>query len=516
MQMRTWRPWSLLFCLLVMLAGCAGVTHPSGDDEIVLAAARDLAPGPHDAFYCSSLLEVWEPLIDADTDGQPKPVLATSWEMSDDARVWIFHLRKGVHFHDGTPFNAQSVVKNFDRIAQGFRTSQFYYMSLDLMYPGLLTWQALDEYTVQLTFDRAMPQLPYLMAGWNSAQFSPQSFDAQGQFVTTAIGTGPFRLQEVRLGSHVLLINNEDYWGTRAKASRIRVRVIPTAETRFSALKAEEIMGVLDLGALTPALATELVKDSRFELETHKMTISHYLFLQGESGVFSDWRLRQAVSLGVDRKALARQYFYGYAVPTGNPINSTSPFGRVREPIYDPEKAKQLAHEVLGERRVSVRFLLSQQGSERYPYKEMAEWIQAEMKPLGLDLDIIILDSAAAAQEIRRGNYDMTLGIRGLSSMDPEDLFWEWLSSGERGTANHGRHFGYSPAKADALLSELATTSSKTERQAVYDELQILAQEYAAVVPLFEDTNILVHNKKIRGYRPRIYGVTLSETEWVR
>lgn len=516
MFIKKWWNCILLLCAIIACAGCISTSQTVGSGEIVLAAARDLAPGPQDAFYCSSVLEVWEPLIDADASGQPKPVLATSWEMSEDARVWTFHLRKGVHFQDGTPFNSWSVLKNFDRIGQGFRTSQFYYMSLDLMYPGLLTWEALDEYTVRLTFSRAMPQLPYLMAGWNSAQFNPASFDEQGQFTTMAIGTGPFCLQEVRLGSYVLLARNKDYWGNPAKAERIRIRVIPAAETRFSALKAEEIMGALDLGALTPALAAELIKDDRFELVANQSTISHYLFLQGENGVFSDLRLRQAVALGVDRAALAEQYFYGYAVPTRSLINSISPFGDVQEPVYDKEEAKKLAAEVLGERRVPVRFLLSQQGMERYPYKEMAEWIQAELQPLGLDVHIVVLDNAATVQEIRRGDYDMTLGIRGLSSMDPEDLFWEWLSSGDRGTVNHGRHLGYSSQKADELLQRLATSVNEAERRAIYNELQSIAQTNSAIIPLLEDTNVLVHNKKIRGYQPRIYGVTLSETEWER
>ena len=512
-----WSVWIVcLGILLTLLTGCSAGTSHAPDDEIVLAAARDLSPGPHDAFYCSKLLQVWEPLIEIDNQGEPVPVLATSWESSADAKTWTFHLRQGVSFHDGTPFTAASVVANFDRIAGvGFRGSQFYNMALRLMYPSLETWEAVDDYTVRLTFAKPMPTLPYLMGGWNSAQFNPKAIDPETwDFISTDIGTGPFRLTAHAQDQYTVITRNDAYWGDKARAKTIRVRVIPDAQTRFSALKAEEIMGVVDLGAITPALAQELAQDEHFALVHNKMTITHYLTLRGNDGVFADERMKRAVSLAIDRDALVNNYFYGHATPTVNLINSVSPFGRVVAPRYAPEEAKRLAREVLGDRRQAVRLLISQSSAERYPYKEMAEWIQAELRPLGLDVTIVLLDGAAYSQALRNGEHDLTLHIRGLSSMDPADLFWEWMSNDERGLANISRCIGYSRDDAQALLESIADANTPAARREVYDRLQEIALEHPVTVPLFEDENLLVHNKKIRGFTPTIYGVTLSETEW--
>lgn len=512
-----WAAWIFSFALLIaMLVGCGMSPSHGPKDEIVLAAARDLSPGPHDAFYCSKLLQVWEPLIEINNEGEPVPVLATSWESSADAKTWVFHLRKGVSFHDGTPFNAKSVISNFDRISGvGFRGSQFYNMALRLMYPSLTTWEVVDEYTVRLQFSKSMPTLPYLMGGWNSAQFNPASFDKNTwDFISKDIGTGPFRLTDCAKDQYTVISRNESYWGQKTKAKSIRVRVIPDAQTRFSALKAEEIMGVVDLGAITPALAKELGQDSRFSVVNNKMTITHYLTLRGNDGIFADERMKKAVSLAIDRDALVKNYFYGHATPTQNLINSMSPFGRVVSPRYDPAEAMALAKEVLGDERRAVKLFISQSSAERYPYKEMAEWIQAELRPLGLDVTISILDGAAYSQALRKGEHDMTLHIRGLSSMDPADLFWEWMSRDERGLANISRCIGYSRHDVQELLESIADSETMERRQKVYDRLQEIALEHPVTLPLFEDENLLVHNTKIRGFTPTIYGVTLSDTEW--
>ena len=101
------------------------------DDEIVLAGYRNVAPGVDDAYYCSVILYVWEPLITMDAAGQPVGKLAKSWEMSDDAKTWTFHLQEGVKFHDGEAFNADAVLYNFDRMRSEVKPSGFYSLNID-------------------------------------------------------------------------------------------------------------------------------------------------------------------------------------------------------------------------------------------------------------------------------------------------------------------------------------------------------------------------------------------------
>lgn len=107
--------------MLSLITGCSkpeennDVSKMNNEKEVVLAAARDLAPGEQDAYYTSSILYVWEPLIGLGDDGKPKAELAEKWSNSGDYKEWTFTIKKGVKFHDGVDLNADSVVKNFER-----------------------------------------------------------------------------------------------------------------------------------------------------------------------------------------------------------------------------------------------------------------------------------------------------------------------------------------------------------------------------------------------------------------
>lgn len=505
--------------VLMCLVGCgSNEGSQSSDKEIVLAAARDLAPGEKDPYFTSSILQVWEPLVGLGNDGKPIPVLATSWESKEDSKVWTFTLREGVVFHDGEKFNAKAVVENFNRWSvMGYKTSPFYGTSLEKMYPHLLKWEAIAEHKVQLTFSEPMPTLPYLMASWSSAMFSPKSLNLKnGDFNGIAKGTGPFMVKEAVKNQYTVIERFDNYWGTKAKAKTIRVKVIPTPETRFSALKSGEVMGVVDLGALTPALIKEIVKDDRFAAVTNKMTISHYLTIKGDKGAFSDERLKKALSLVLDRKALTTQFFHDFATPTVNLINSASPFGRIVEPKRDIAEAKQLAQAVTGGKTVDVLFLIPQYGVDRYPYKEIAEWIQSDLKEIGLHAKLQILDGAAYKVAMRDGHYDIAIHTRGLGSMDPARLLTEWMSNDDKGTINKESHIGFSNAEAQAIIESIPGLATEEARKAAYIKLQDIALEHPVTIPLFEEMNLLVHNKAIKGFTPTIYGVTLSETEWAK
>ena len=175
------------------------------DAEIVLGGYRSLAPGEKDGYYCSKILYVWEPLITQDDTASPVPCLAESWEMSPDGKTWTFKLRQGVKFHDGTPFNAEAVVANFDRMRIGVKNSSFYPLDIKSHYPGLSTYEKADDYAIKLTFENPSPTQLFNMVNFGSAIFSPGCFDGEGNFSGIVQGTGPFKIAENVLDQFVLL-----------------------------------------------------------------------------------------------------------------------------------------------------------------------------------------------------------------------------------------------------------------------------------------------------------------------
>lgn len=483
------------------------------DKEIVLAAPRDVAPGKEDAFFTSVILYVWEPLVAMGKNGEPTPKLATSWEASEDKREWTFKLKEGVTFHNGEEFNADAVVANFNRYKKmKSRKSKFYTFRVDKIYPGLIDCVKVDDYSVKVTFENPLPTLPYNMVNFGSPIYSIDSFDENGDFLGIPSGTGQFKLVEMEKDSYCLLEAYDGYYGEKAKAKKIRVKVIPDAQTRYSALKAEEIMGVMDLGAITPTLAEELLKDERFEKSVEKSSISHYISANGNKAPFDNPKMKKAISLAIDRQLIVGEFYKGFGQPTQNLLNYASPFVKTIQPQYDIEKAKELANEVLQGQEMDIDMIVPSSFTQRYPYKEKAQYIQSTLKDLGLKVNILIYDWPTFKELRKNGEFNLSMHIQGLPNMEPYSIFDRFMRS--NGSTNIAYNLGYKSDRVDELMNKLDETLELEERGKIYDELQEISAEELATIPLFCDSNLIVYNKKIDGYKSIIYGTTLPEVHW--
>lgn len=489
--------------------GKRALIHP--EDEIVLAAYRNTAPGVEDAYYCSVILYVWEPLITMDESGEPIGKLAKSWEMSQDAKTYTFHLEEGVKFHDGEPFNADAVLFNFDRMKSGLKQSGFYNMNIDRFYPNLDQVEKLNEYTLRLTFKEPSPTLLYNMTNFGSAIFSPRCFDENYDFKGIAAGTGPFKITENVKDQYVLLERNEDYRGDKAAAKTIRIKTIPDVNTRFSAMKSGEIMGVIDIRAFTPTLAVELAKDPQFAIETTKSTMIDYLCLNGVRPPFDDIRMRKAVSLLIDRSAIAEQIYLGYAAPTANLLNYSTPFYKEFPVEHDIAEAKKLAGEVLGGSRVSVTYLILQNNAEQ---KAEAEFISSLLQQIGVDVTIETYDWAAMWDKQSKGDYGIARHSKGLNNMDGLTMFKQYMYS--TGDLNVAYCLGSQDQEVDSLIRRADVELDMAKRREMYDKLQEISVERQPIVPIFNEETLLVYNKKLSGYQAKIYGLELPKIGWAQ
>lgn len=477
---------------------------------IVLAAGRHLAPGEKDAYYCSKVMEVWEPLITQNPDGTPKPKLAESWEMRDGGKEWIFHLRKGVFFHNGTPFNADSVIGNIERMKLGVKRSSFYGLDIKTFYPSLVSCNRIDDYTVQFLFAEPNINELYKMMDFGSPIFAPECFDEDGNFNGIAIGTGPYMIETNELGKYVRIIKNENYYGEKAYVPTIVIRNIPSPDVRYSALKAGEIDGVLDLNAIPPVLAEELRKDSNFEISTNKSTMIRFLAMNGTKFPFDDVRMRQAVSLAIDRRNLVQALYLGYAKPTTNILNYTSPYYLDISVPFDRIKAKELAREVLGDKRVDITYCIN--GAESLQKGE-AELIAYWLKDIGLDVTIESMEYATMVRTIRKGDYHIARLQQGLPNGDPYSIIYTFMMPD--GGRNEASSLGYSNDEVKTLMSEVKHMTDEDGRRRIYNRLQQISTEDLPVVPLFNDISVVAANRRLKHYDALIYGVDLSKLELI-
>lgn len=505
---------ALLLIIALTCFGCGNQNETQlnidakNENVVTLAAYRHLAPGNKDAYYCSKILGVWEPLITRDEKGLPAPCLATSWEMLDGGKTWIFHLRKNVYFHNGTKFNAASVIANFDRMKKGLKRSNFYNLSLNLYYPSLINYEKLDDYTVSLSFKEPNINQLYKMTDFGSPIFAPECFDEKGNFKEYALGTGPYKIEENALNKYVRLKRNDNYWGSLGKIEGFIVKNIPNTDTRYAALKSGEIDGVLDLNAIPPFLAEEIKKDNRFAVESNKSTMIRYLALNNSKFPFNDVRMRQAVSLAIDRKNLVNALYMGYAQPTMNVLNYTSPSYKEFPLEYNLEKAKKLAKEVLGNKRCDVTYCIN--GAEPLQKGE-AELIAYWLQEIGIDVHIQSLEYATRAKMLRKGDYDIARLQKGLANGDPYEVLNSFLMP--NGSIYISSHTGYQNREFQQLMQQVKHTVDENKRQQIFNRVQEIAVEEEPLIALFNDMNIVAYNKRLKNYKPLIYGVDLSKIE---
>lgn len=507
----------IIFCITVFCGGCniaenknITVITKNDDNTIVLGAGRHLAPGEKDGYYCSKTLEVWEPLITHDENGLPKPCLASKWKMLDNGKVWIFNLREDVNFHDGSKFNADSVIKNFDRMKQGVKQSSFYGLDINSFYPSLDKYEKLDDYTIRLTFREPNVNQLYKMMDFGSPIYSPNCFSEDGNFNGFAIGTGPYKIIENKLNKYVVLQKFDGYYGKKAKIKQIVIKNIPNADVRYSALKSEEIAGVLDLNAIPPFLAEEIKKDYRFAVSTNKSTMVRFLALNGSKFPFNDVRMRQAVSLAINRDMLVKALYLGYGYPTTNILNYTSPYYKDFQVSYNLDKAKTLAESVLGDKRCEIVYCIN--GADQLQKGE-AELIAYWLKDIGLDVIIQPLEYATMVKQVKKGDYNISRLQQGLPNGDPYNIFYTFMMPD--GSRNKNCSLGYHNAEVISLMNKVRYTENEIARSVIYDRLQEIGVKEQPLVPLFYDLNIVAYNKKLLNYNVLYYGVDLAAIELV-
>lgn len=486
--------------------------------EMVFAASRDQCPGEQDGHYASMSLGIWEPLITKDESGKPAPALATEWSHNEDSTVWTFHLRQGVNFSNGTPFNADVVLANFDRMKKGPFPSSFYGVNIDSTYPGLVSYEKTDDYTVVLTFENPLPLQDYTMANYGSSMFEPSCFAEDGNFNGFAIGTGPYVVKENVLGQYCVIERNENYWGQGGIVQSFRFKVIPDADTRYAALRAGEVQGLCDLGAISPSQAAEIENDPAYTVSLGDSGINHFLNVNGGAFPFQDLRMREGLSLLIDRQTIIDSFYNGYNLPAGGFLNYTSPFYSEQPVKYDPERGAELIREVVGDQAVELRFLLPAVDANRYPYQEEAEYIQALLENIegtNIKVNIELMDWGPCKEEMAAGNYNLCLKIQGLPSANPFSLFKGFMHTDGGTNASYG--LGYSNPEADALIDEAAKTVDAARLAEIYTELQELSAVDFPNIPVMYSQEVVACSSDITGYQATVYGLTgYTQVSWAK
>jgi peptide/nickel transport system substrate-binding protein len=485
---------------------------------------RNLVGGPEDYWYAHASLHVYEPLIEYDNNFNLLPGLATEWNLSPDGLVWEFKLRDDVTFSNGEPFTAETVLYNVERSkAKSGQPSQFLGGIIFEEIYGDPVVEAPDESTVTFTYTEPRPLLPYAIANHYSVQWWQGQFDENYNFTDLPIGSGPFALVDWERDQYATLARNENYWREKPVLENIEVRIYPNENSRLSALKAGEVDALAELGAVLPAQAGELVGDDDYVVESFPTACNTYLLFNGTAEPFNDVRIRQALSLAIDRDAFVNDLLYGYGEPAKGVILAANqqwfnenPDQQVR---WNIEEAAQLLNEATGGERVEVDLLFHPPGQNLHgwPYPLMATYLQAILQPVGFDVNLVQQELAVVTESLAAGEYDFTIYNSCWATGEPNYQVRRMLGSDS--TLQLTNHGGYNNAEVDALLDAAQVELDPVRQAELYRQAQAIGLEEAAVAPLYDQETVIAYRPFVRGleqriaYEPTLELVYLVETD---
>jgi peptide/nickel transport system substrate-binding protein len=522
----------LVFALLVAMTTVAGFLSAAAEQESVFVygvPTGGTSVDPHMAADISEnnwiASQAYEPLVRCwDRNGkQIIPLLAVSWESSEDYKMWTFYLRKGVRFHDGEPLNAEAVRFTFERLLHG--------SGLDTAYGEFAdenSCKVVDEYTVRFELNKSYPLLPYVDIVANSASIISPAYVrnhatasdpyAFAWMVDHACGTGPFRLVEWQRGQKVVFEKNESYWGGPSditgapqppKIDRLVFQEIADATVRRLTLEGGDIDAAF---GLAPDQLISIAKDPQFKVVSFRAPSIVYLAFDVRYPPFNNKLVRQAISRAIDCDAIIAGPERGFAeriysvLENGNLGDDPSKYTKYE---YDPNLAKGLLAQAGYPSGFSAALYYAVE--RRAQFEDEAVLVQSYLRAVGINVEVKKVAFPTQLELQDKGNYGMVLVAYKNTIFDPEGgVGWRIAPDRETG--------GWDPTHWDAPVAHNTTKGRETadpqERARLYLELAIAAAEEAIYVPLYQYSPAIAMRANVSGlyfhptYGPEFWLVT--------
>ena len=474
---------------LVLLAAPAAAQKQGGTAtlglELDIPGFDPLKVGVYDTAARSAAALMFDTLTRLDEEGAPQPKLAQSWTSSEDFKVWTFKLQSGVKFSDGTPFNAQAVKFNYDRMRDpNNHCSCAFYLS------NIAQIEAPDELTVIFRLRDPSVNMPALVAASvvTTAYHSPAAVERLGaDYNRNPVGTGAFVLKSWVAGDRLVLERNPNYWRPEyPRLDKVILRPLPDAQARFASLKAGE---------------TDIIWDDNFDnIEKAENDKSLVVYEYTGSGAavaafntkvapFADRRVRQALVMAIDRKKMSQAISNGRLRPAQDPYGAGSwvKCQDVGALPYDPAKAKELLEDY--GKPVSFKMVVT-----ATPRGRMGGQIfQQFWKQIGVEMQLDQVDQTTVVTKAFKHDFELT-PWRIIDSADPAAQMYANFHTGS--PVNLAQ---YSNPELDQLLEHARATADKTTRIKDYCEIARIINHEAVWFWTFQNTYYAIAKPKLKG-----------------
>ncbi|HDR1286850.1 TPA: ABC transporter substrate-binding protein [Pasteurella multocida] len=444
------------------------------------------------------------------------PALAEKWDVSEDGKTYVFHLRKGVKFHSNKDFkptrdfNADDVVFSFNRqldpnhpyhkVSGG---SYEYFIGMD-MQNIIDKVEKVDDYTVKISLK--VPNAPFLanLAMDFASIYSAQYADAMAKAKTpekldsAPIGTGPFEFVSYQKDSAVRYKAFENYWQGKAKIDRLVFSITPDASVRYAKLQKGECHAA---PYPNPADIAKLKADSNITLLTKPGLNVGYLNFNVQKAPFDNVKVRQALNYAVNKDAIIESVYQGAGQVAKNPIPPTmwSYNDEVKDYAYDPEKAKALLKEAGFENGFETDLWAMPVSRPYNPNaRRMAELVQADWEKVGVKAKIVSYEWGEYLKRMRAGDHQT--GMMGWTgdNGDPDNFLNTLLSCAAVESGSNYANFCHK--EFNDLVTKAAQVTVPAERTALYQQAQLVFKEQAPWITIAHSTTYFPVRKEVKGY----------------
>jgi peptide/nickel transport system substrate-binding protein len=458
------------------------MTVPAGAiDPVTIADDGGLMVAMQSAEYLCAL----------NPDFTLRPILATSWSPNKDGSVWTFKIRQGVKFNNGEPLNADAVVASVERLVNPKNGSN----ALSA-FKGVLSvggTKKIDDYTVEFHLDAPNGNFPYVLSSDNyNLYILPANY--AGDFEKTFVGTGPFKMEKYIPKVGCSYVRNENYWGQKALVDRLEFTFYTDMQPQVLALQG----GQVDMLAQMPVSAGRaILHNPQFNIIRCKSSAHEQVHMKCDVGPFKDKRVRQALALSLNREALVRGLFEGYA-----DIGNDSPFcpafpstdTSIPQRKQDLKKARQLLEQAGMGHGFSVT-LTTEQFIEIPDY---AVLIQSFAKKIGIDIKLHIEAQDAYYGKAVPGQsdwLDCPLGITDYGNRGVPNVFLSapLISTGTWNAA-HFKNPTY-----DGLVADYFKALDLSSQRAVSGKIESLLLDETPIIFAYFYNYLYATSKAVSG-----------------
>jgi peptide/nickel transport system substrate-binding protein len=491
--------FSLVAVVALVMGACSNKssttapTPASTNGTLNLAYLADMSVPDPDVFYDiegnTVILSNYEGLVDYRPDTTTiEPKLATSWDISPDGLAYTFHLRSGVTFADGTPFNAAAVKTSFQRRVN-VNSAPAYMLAqvADMQTPDPMTFVVKLKSVVT-------PFMDYMASSWGPKVISPKALAdnagndfAQTWAKTNADGTGPFKLTAFNRGQNYTLTRNDTYWGPKPNFATVNIRIIPDMNSQILQLRS----GGLDviLHSFPVAELPTAKNDPNLAIKDFSSYLQSLLYINVNKAPFSNLDLRKALAADIDRDTIVSQIYSSY----GHPAGSTYAPGILDQslaPIVYPTATVKVP---AGTPAITFAYTSDESGIQT----RLAQLIQQKLQAQGFQVTLKevtnpqVYGYAANAQSLAQAP-DILLMTNTPDAAHPDT--WARILWGTGGGLNF---LGYSNPQVDTLLNQgAATTDAGASAKAYGKAGQLLVADYG-ILFLADTRDVMVMRKNL-------------------